>query len=157
MITMRGISRFIAETLNESQEFIDLTDSLIFSEFNYYVNVDIYRLEEVFLPYASVVTFNDKDDKEVEKNFETVMLVGIPRQDFQETNGVFEEPTLDNLEVLSRKAVEVVEKELRTFGINGDKNIRISYINYFCPNPEGEDGLQMEISIKFEQDKYLGC
>jgi len=44
-VTMRGISRFFAETLNENAEFIALSQSLISDEFNYFVNVDLATVE----------------------------------------------------------------------------------------------------------------
>lgn len=156
MITMRGISRFFAETLNENAEFIALSNSLISDEFDYFVNVDLATVE-VPLPYFGIVTFNDKDNKEVEKNFQTQFLIGIEREKPALLNGIMEEPTLDKLEQLSRKAYEIIVKEMRTFGIQGDKNVYISYVNMYVPNPDGEDDLQMQIDIEIEQDKYLSC
>ena len=155
-ITMRGISRFFAETLYENAEFKALSQSLISDEFNYFVNVDLATVE-VPLPYFGIVTFNDKDDREVEKKFETQFLIGIAREKPALLNGVMEEPTLDKLEQLSRKAYEIVTNEMRAFGIQGDKNVRVSYVNMYVPNPDGENDLQMQIDIEIEQDKYLSC
>ena len=69
MITMRGISRESAEALNTDVEFIALCQSEISAEFNYYVNVDLATVNEVPLPYFSIVTYNDEDDKEIKKAF----------------------------------------------------------------------------------------
>jgi hypothetical protein len=155
-VTMRGISRFFAETLNENAEFIALSDSLISDEFNYFMNVDLATVE-VPLPYFGIVTFNDKDDREVEKKFQTQFLIGIEREKPDLLNGVMEEPTLDKLEQLSRKAYEIITNEMRFFGIQGDKNVRVSYVNMYVPNPDGDDDLQMQIDIEIEQDKYISC
>ena len=156
-ITMRQISRFIAETLNDSLEFKTLSNSLISAEFNYYVNVDIAELDEVPAPYFSVVTFEDKDEKETKKAFQTILLVGIERDPPVKTDNITEEPTLKNLEDLVVKAMEIIANDLRIFGVNTDKNIKISYINMYVPNPDGEDDLQMQVDIEFEQDKYISC
>jgi len=156
MITMRGISRFFAETLNESAEFKALSNSLISDEFDYFVNVDLATVE-VPLPYFGIVTFNDKDDKEVEKKFQTQFLIGIEREKPIDVDGITEEPTLDKLEELTRKAYEVIAKEMRTFGIQGDSNIKISYVNMYVPNPDGESDLQMQVDIELEQEKFLSC
>jgi len=156
MITMRGISRFFAETLNQDAEFIALSTSLISAEFDYFVNVDLATVE-VPVPYFGIVTFNDKDEKEVEKKFQTQFLIGIDREKPALLNGIMEEPTLDKLEQLSKKALEVIANEIRTFGIQGDQNVRISHVNMYVPNPDGEDDLQMQVDIEIEQDKYLSC
>jgi len=156
-VTMRGISRFFAETLNENAEFIALSQSLISDEFNYFVNVDLATVE-VPLPYFGIVTFNDKDDREVEKKFQTQFLIGISREKPDFVDGeITEEPTLDNLEQLSRKAYEVITNEMRIFGIQGSKNVRVSYVNMYVPATDGEDDLQMQIDIEIEQDMYLSC
>lgn len=158
MIAMRGISRFIAETLDANAEFIALSNSLVSEVFTYYVNVDLATISDgVDLPYFSVVTFDDQDDREVRKYFKTQILMGISRTAPNTSGGIIEEPSLDILETLSRKAVELVEKEMRIFGIQGENNIRISFVNYYVPKPDGEDDLQMIIDIEFDQDKYLAC
>ena len=109
------------------------------------------------LPYFGIVTFNDKDDREVEKKFQVQFLIGIERETPTLLNGVTEEPTLDKLEQLSRKAYEVITSEMRIFGIEGDNNVRVSFVNMYVPAPSGEDDLQMQIDIEIEQDKYLSC
>jgi hypothetical protein len=154
---MRAITRFFAETLNNSAEFTALSNSLLGGKFNFYINVDLATLTEVLLPYFSMVTFEDKDDKEVEKKFKAMFLIGIERQDPVTVSGITEEPTLDNLEQLTRKAVEIIEKDLRTFGIDGDTNIRFTYINMYVPSPDGEDDLQMQVDIELESEKFLQC
>lgn len=156
MITMRGISSFFATALNTNTEFIDLCTSLIGAEFSYFINVDLAQVE-VPLPYFSIVTFADKDDKEVRKTFETMFLIGIAREAPVETGGITEEPTLDKLEQLTRKAIEVIAKEMRAFGIQGDKNIKVSYLSMYVPNPDGENDLQMQVDIELEQEKFLSC
>jgi len=154
-VTMRGISRQFAELLNTNAEFIALSQSLISDEFNYFVNVDIETLAEVPMPYFSIVTFNDKDEKEIKKSFQLLFLIGIEREAPALLNGVTEEPTLNKLETLTRKAFEIMAKEMRDFGIQGDKNVKISYVNMYVPNPEGDDDLQMQVDIEIEQDKYI--
>jgi len=156
MITMRGISNFIAESLNTNAEYIALSNSLMSETFNYFVNVDLATVD-VVVPYFGIVTFEDKDDKEVKKAFQTQLLIGINRLDPVTTNKITEEPTLDSLEQLGMKALEVISKDLRIFGIQGDTNIKISYINMYVPNPDGEDDLQMQIDIELEQEKFLSC
>ena len=156
-MTMRGITRSIAETLNGSQEFKDLSVSLAGNEFNYMLNIDTYAVVEVPLPYFIIRTTNKLDDKEIEKSYETQFLIGIERQDFIEVNGITEEPTLSNLEELSDKAYEIVEEEIRVFGIQGDKNIKVSYVNMNVIDPTGENDLQIQVDIKLEQDKFLSC
>ena len=152
-MTMRGISRFFAETLNTDDEFITLSTSLIGEPFTYFVNVDLSKVE-VPNNFFGIVTFNDKDDKEVEKLFQTQFLIGINRDKPVDIGGITEEPTLDKLEQLTRKAYEVVAKAMRTFGIEGETNIQISYVNMYVPEPDGEDDLQMQVDIELEQIKF---
>lgn len=156
MITLRGITRFCVETLNTNAEFITLCNSLLSTTFTYYVNID-HRVTEATLPYFSAVTYNDEDDKEVSKSFKTIFLIGIERQKPVTVNDITEEPTLATLETIARKAIELIAKDMRIFGVEGDKNIKFDYINYYVPNPEGENDLQMQIDIGFEQEKFLGC
>jgi len=156
MITMRGISRFFAETLNTNAEFIALSTTLISGEFSYFVNVDLAEVE-VPINYFGIVTFEDTDDREVSKIFKTQFLIGIERQKPVDVGGITEEPTLDKLEELSRKAVEVIASDMRTFGIQGDSNIKISYVNMYVPTPDGETDLQLQIDIELEQEKFLAC
>lgn len=155
MITMRSISRTFAELLENSTEFKALTNSLTSEEFNYYINVDLSSLKEVLLPYFAIVTFNDEDDKEVKKAFKTQFLIGIAREEPITVGKITEEPTLDKLETLTREAVEIISKELRDFGINGDSNVKIDYVNMYVPAPDGEDDLQMQVDIEIGQDKFL--
>lgn len=158
IITMRGISRFIAETLDTNAEFIALSTTEIGEPFNYFVNVDLSNLQGgVPIPYFGIVTFDDQDDREVRKFFKTQLLIGIERTKPVTTSGITEEASLEILETLSRKAVELVEKEMRIFGVQGEKNIRVSFVNFYVPNPDGEDDLQMQVDIEFDQDKYLTC
>lgn len=154
MITMRGLSRQLAEALNTDATFKALSTSLIGGEFNYFVNVDLSTVE-VPLPYFGIVTFNDKDDREVVKSFQTQFLIGITRTDPTTVGNITEEASLDKVEELSRAALVVIETERRNFGIQGDKNIKITYINMYVPSPDGEDDLQMQIDIEWEQDKFL--
>jgi len=46
---------------------------------------------------------------------------------------------------------------MRIFGIQGSKNVRVSYVNMYVPATDGEDDLQMQIDIEIEQDMYLSC
>lgn len=154
-MTMRGISRTFAEVLEDSTEFKALTNSLTSEEFNYYINVDLSSLKEVLLPYFAIVTFNDEDDKEVKKAFKTQFLIGVARDKPATVGKITEEPTLDKLETLTREAVAIISKQLRDFGMNGDSNVRISYVNMYVPAPDGEDDLQMQVDIEIEQDKLL--
>jgi hypothetical protein len=158
MITMRGISRFIAETLDGNAEFIALSNTQLGEPFKYFVNVDLANLSGgVPLPYFGIVTFDDQDAREVRKYFKTQFLIGIARTAPTTVGGITEEASLEILETLSRKAVELVTKEMRTFGVQGDSNIRISFVNFYVPNPDGEDDLQMQVDLEFDQDKYLTC
>ena len=154
MITMRAISRTFAEILNTDTGLKALSNSLISDEFNYYVNVDLATIE-VKMPYFGIVTFNNMDDKEVKKAFKVQFLIGIAREAVTTVNRISEEPTLDKLEQLTIKAVEVIAKELRDFGISNEKNIKIAYINMYVPTPDGEDDLQMQVDIELEQEKFL--
>ena len=90
-----------------------------------------------------------------QKAFKVQFLIGIAREAVTTVNGISEEPTLDKLEQLTIKAVEVIAKELRDFGISNEKNIKIAYINMYVPTPDGEDDLQMQVDIELEQEKFL--
>lgn len=158
MITMRGLSRAIVDAVSSDTTFLALTNSLVGSTFEYYVNVDLTELTDgVALPYFSIVTFTDQDDIEIKKFFKTQILLGIERQKPVRVNNITEEPSLDILEQLSRKALDVIKSEIRTFGVQGDTNIRISFVNFYVPKPDGEVDLQMQIDLEFNQDKFLAC
>lgn len=154
MIKMIDISSFIVDTLNSSTEFKDLCIEKIDKEFDYFINVDLSRVE-VPLPYFAVVTFENQDDIMVKKEYRVQILLGIERQVFVKTNNVTEEPTARTIEELSLKAIELIKKEMRTYGINQEKNIDINYINCFVPNPDGESDLQMQIDMIFYQEKFV--
>lgn len=155
-ITMRGVSRHVAELLENEASFLALSSSTIVENFTYYVNIDITQVE-LELPYFGIVTFQDTDDVEVKKSFKTQFLIGIRREAPIQIGAISEEPTLEKLEILSRKAVELIRKDIRAFGIQGDKNIKIAYVSYYVPEPDGEIDLQMQVDIEFEQDKFLSC
>lgn len=153
---MIDISRFIARTLDENAEFKDLCTSLIGENFDYFVNVDLARVI-VPVPYFGVVTFENRDEKESEYTLKTILLLGICRDDIVKTGNISEEPTAGKIEEISLKAMDIVDKEMRTYGIDGDTNIEVDYINYYVPNPDGEDDLQMQIDIQYKQTKFLVC
>lgn len=155
-MTMRGISRFIAETLNTNAEFIALATANTGYPFTYYVNVDVTQVE-VELPYFGIVTFQDQDEVETRHSFKTQLLLGIEREKPANIKGITEEATLDKLEILSRKAIELIRKEIRAFGIQGETNIKVAYVSFYVPTPDGELDLQMQVDIEFEQDKFLSC
>lgn len=156
MIKMIDISRFFATTLDESLEFKTLCEEKIGEHFNYFVNVDLARVQ-VPIPYFGIVTFENKDDRSVQKSFETQILLGISRSEPITVGNITEEESASVLEEISLKAINIILKEMRTYGINSDMNIELNYINYFVPNPEGEEDLQMQIDIQLMQDKYLKC
>lgn len=147
MITMRGISIAIASEVKTSSDF---------TGFEFFVNVDLSKTE-VSLPYFAVATFTDSDDRQVRKSFKTQILMGIASLPPITTAGITEDPSLDILETLGRKAVELIETMLRDFGVQGDKNIHIAYLGMYIPEPAGEDDLQIQIDIEFEQEKFLTC
>jgi hypothetical protein len=153
---MRGISRTIAELLNTNVEFLALSNSLLSSEFTYYVNIDFTQVE-LELPYFGIVTFMDSDEADITKSFKTQLLIGIRREQAVMSGSISEEPTLDKLESLSRKAVELIRKDVRAFGVQGEKNIKITYVSFYVLEPDGEIDLQMQVDIIFEQDKFLSC
>lgn len=153
---MIDISRFIAKTLDESVEFNDLCTSLIGENFDYFVNVDLARVV-VPVPYFGIVTFENRDEKESQYTSKTILLLGISRDDIVKTGNISEEPTAGKIEEISLKAMDIVDKEMRTYGIDGDTNIEVDYINYYVPNPDGEDDLQMQIDIQYKQTKFLVC
>ena len=156
MIKMIDISRFIATTLDESIEFKTLCNTKIGTTFNYFVNVDLARVE-VPVPYFGIVTFQNEDDRSVKKGFKTQILLGIDRSEPEQIGNITEEESAANIEELSNKAMEIVFKEMRTYGINSNMNIELNYINYYVPNPEGESDLQMQIDIELIENKYLKC
>ena len=153
---MIDISRFVATTLDESTIFQDFTEDLINEKLDYFINVDIYEME-VPVPYFAIATFEDTDDKSIEKSFKTQILLGIGRTKPVKTGNITEETSIEKTELIAKKAIEIVSKEMRTYGISGETNIEITYINFFIPKPEGEEDLQVQIDIKFEQQKYLKC
>jgi len=156
MIKLRDIALFFAETLDQNQEFKDLSIATIDGKFNYFVNVDLENTE-VPMPYFSIVAFEKKYDKEVEKAYEVILLVGIARTEPTKSGNITEEISFSNLETLSIEAVETIEKEMRLYGISGEKNLYFTYANYFFPNPSGEDDYQCQISIEIQSDLFLGC
>ncbi|MEA2091047.1 MAG: hypothetical protein U9O83_01625 [Campylobacterota bacterium] len=156
MITMRSISRFIAEALDASVEFQALSTANAGETFSYFVNVDLSEVE-VTIPYFGIVTFENTDEREVKHGFKTQILLGINRDQPTKVGNITEEATVEKIEALAIKALEIIADELRTYGINGDNNIKIAYTNFYVPNPEGEDDLQIQIDIELEQDKFLAC
>lgn len=156
MINMIDISRFIATTLDESTVFKDFTQAQINKNLDYYINVDIFE-NQVLVPFLSIVTFEDTDDKAIKKSFKTQLLLSIKRSEPSKIGNIIQEDTIEKLELIAKKALEVLAKELRNYGIVGETNIEITMINYFVPQPEGEEDLQIQIDIEFEQEKFLKC
>jgi len=155
-MNMIDISRFIATTLDESLVFQDFTQEQINDNLDYYINVDVFE-NIVPLPYLSIVTFEDTDDKAVKKTFKTQLLLSAQRNEPITIGNITQEDTAEKIELIARKAIEVLSKDLRNYGILGETNIEIVMINYFIPKPEGEEDLQIQIDIEFEQEKFLKC
>lgn len=159
MITMHSIAKMIAETLDSSIEYKDFCTATIDNNFTYYLNIDPETLEQVPMPYFGVITYNDRDSKENYKGFQTQFLIGIQKDEKPDVSAttIIVDNTLEKLEKVTDKALELVAKEIRTFGINGDTNIRIAFTNKYIPKADGHEDLQMQVDIELEQDKYLTC
>jgi len=155
-MTMHGISDLLSKTLSTNTDFIQFCTDRIGKEFEYFINADCSTIY-VPLPYFSIVTYDSLDDKGVSRLFKTQWLIGIAREDPTREGNITKELPLTHIEDIAIKAIEVITKELRTFGVEGDKNIHISYVNMSIPYPDGEDGLQLQVDIEFEKEKLLSC
>ena len=156
MISMTNVSMFIYETLNTNAEFKILSNALMGKEFKYFVNIDLYQVEPT-LPYFGIVTFEKDESPANSIEFKTHILLGIDRINPTDGNNLVIEPTLENIEQLSKLALDIIAKDLRTFGINGDMNVEVKDLILGVPTPEGSEELQMSISITLEQQRFLGC
>ena len=154
MITMHQVSRFIVDTLDTSIEFKNFVQETIGNEMTYLIYRDMEDLLKTAFPpnYASVATYENIDETGIEFSFKTVLLVTIQRYASITVGSVQEEPSFEKLELISLKAKEILKHEMSIFGINQDKNIKITVFNMFTPAPMGEEGLQMEINIEMSKD-----
>ena len=159
MITMSGIAKTIASALDSSVEFQDFCTTTIDNNFIYYVNVDPETLVDVPLPYFGINVYNDRDAKEHYKGFQAQLLVGLEKTLVPNTSAttIIIDDTFEKLEKVADKALELLATEIRTFGIDGEMNIQIAFINKYVPKADGEEDLQMQVDIELEQDKYMSC
>ncbi|MBL0721005.1 MAG: hypothetical protein JJV88_00295 [Sulfurovum sp.] len=158
-MTMNQITKSFANILNESDEFSDFCTEVIDNNFIYYLNIDPVTLNEIPLPYFSITTYNEKDEPGSHKGFQIQFLVGIMKEDVPDTTAgtIIVDNTLEKLENVVSKAIEIITNEIRVFGIDGDKSANIAFINKYVPKADGEEDLQMQIDIGLEQDKFLSC
>lgn len=153
---MSDITRFFAETMDTNAEFKALALSLTgVEDFKFYLNIDTINTELEHDNCCAIITYEDSDEREVEKSFKSTLLFSILRHENTESGNIIEEPTSRNLELIIQKGLEIIAKEMRIYGIAGETNVLFDYINIESLNPEGEDDLQMQVDIKIKQEKYI--
>jgi len=75
------------------------------------------------------------------------MLAGIARTEVSSEGSIFTENTQHLLETVTKKATEILIRELSQFGINGESGFINDYLNIYAPPPMGEDDIQLQIDM----------
>jgi len=152
---MYNLSLAIAEILDGSAEFRTLCTDTIGKEFNYYVHIDMANVDSVDLPYFSLVTYTNKQENGARDELTTQLLLGIERSTPFKTGRIEKEETQQKIEVIATKALEVMKKDMLAFGLDGNKDMLIDYVNMYAPPPNGENDIQLQIDIVFSKTKCL--
>ena len=153
--TMYEISMNFAKILNESAEFKQYCIETMGQEFTYYVHIDMARIDDIELPYFSFVTYTDTNRAGEYGEVLIQMLSGIERSDVVITDKLISEDSQQLLEQVTKKAIELIVKEMTVFGINGEKGFIKEYLNIFASPPMGEDDIQLQIDMILNTKKCL--
>ena len=157
-ITMYGVSNFLAQTLDNSQEFKDFVTATIGDEIIFVVFPNAQALEGYELPDNSIgiVTYRHIDATAISFEFWTAFYVTIKLFDIEINATKWVDPTFEKLELICLKAKKLIKARLKLTGIAGDTNIQIDTFTMDNPVPDGENGLQMQVDIRMSK-KLLGC
>jgi hypothetical protein len=152
---MYDISLALAKILDESTEFKTYCNDIIGEEFVYYVHVDMGRVSKIETPYFSFVTYTDRNTVGEDAQVLIQMLTGIDRSDVITEDNIISEDSQLLLEKVTRKALEIIDKDMSVFGLNGEKGFIKEYLNIFASPPLGEDDIQLQIDMILNTKKCL--
>jgi len=148
------LGKFIANTLNDSDDYKSYCSDTIGATFDYYLNVDLNRVE-IMLPYFSIVAYNNTQTADENITFDVQFLVGIERYTNSKDEAITEEVSSEKLELVILKAIDIIMNEIRTTGVNGETNIQLMHKNFYLVPPDGEIDIQMQVDLVFEQERFL--
>ena len=152
---MYDISLAFAKLLDESAEFKQYCTDTIGEEFRYYVHVDMSRIDDIELPYFSFVTYTDTNRAGEYGEVLIQMLSGINREDVVREGNFISENSQQLLEQVTKKAMDLIVRDMSQFGINGEQGFIKEYLNIFASPPMGEDDIQLQIDMILNTKKCL--
>lgn len=153
--TMYQVSMGLAQILDSNAEFKTLCTDTLGAEFTYYVHVDLTSVDDLVMPYFSFVTYTDTNRAGEYGEVLVQMLAGVTRSDTVATGAIVTEDTQHLLEVVTKKAIEIIEQEMNIFGINGENGFIKEYLNIYAPPPDGEEDIQLQIDMILNTKKCL--
>ena len=153
--TLYDVSMAFAKILDESVEFKDLCIATLGKPFTYYVHVDMANVDGIDLPYFSFVTYTAKKQNGEREEVLVQMLAGIERTGVTNEGSIYTESTQLDLETVTKKAIELIVKEMSTFGVNGEKGFIQDYLNIYAPPPMGEEDIQLQIDMILNTETCL--
>lgn len=152
--TMYDISYGLVMILEDDAEFKQYCIDTIGSEFYYYPHIDMANMESIQMPYLSCVAYNKKDAEQQDVEVMTQMLVGMERVEVEVDGRIYTERTQQLLELVTNKALEIINKEVSFFGIVGEKFTR-EYLNIYAAPPMGEEDIQLQVDMILNKKKCL--
>lgn len=154
--TMYDVSLAFAKTLNDSIAFKQFCVDTIGDEFTHYVHIDMANVDELEMPYFSFVTYTDTNRSGEYGEVLVQILSGMNRSsNTEDVSGIHTENTQQLLEKVTRYAIELIIKEMMTFGINGEKGFIKEYLNMYASPPNGEEDIQLQIDMILNTNKCL--
>lgn len=151
-VRQSDVKKWISDTLKDNTEFADFCTQEIGSALNFYRSSPINDIKEE-IPYMTVFSDMSKDDNTSEKFFDAEWMIPISmaildEDDPIDDNGVQVWESVDKIENIAHKAIEILECRLRDFKIKNEDILIVSKTIYLTETGEAED-VQANIMLQF--------
>lgn len=157
MIGQTEIQKFMALSLKNNAEFSTLCTSELGSELNFYIDSSVRETYEelpYFVIHKDISDIPNQDADSYVTQF--VICASMPETTpTEDTDGIFVFPTIESVENVIMKAIEVIKCALRDLGINGDKEYYIGQTRIAFAEIGEADELLGAVEILLQKDKFL--
>ena len=146
------ISSFVTETLLADPDLDASSVANLGKELHYYTEEDINSLDSLNYPYCHTFCYSKTHNVHNEL-FIVAMAVSALRITSETTDRKTENKTMNNIGIVTDKALSILKDELKAFGINGVKGFEIDTTSENVSPLLGEDDVQYVIEFHLNYKK----
>lgn len=156
MESLSSIQKFIISTLREDVEFNTLAKDGLGTDFSYFIDADAFDSIDS-LPSITAFGIETTDAKGEDTSYVVQYNLSAEYNDKPVVeNGISFYPTKGILENLAIKSIDLLIKEINTFGLNGEcGKISITDKNLFLTDVGEAQDIQAIISMRLVEKKTM--